>query len=59
MSDREVTVTEIKEVLRLWLRDEMGLRPIAETAGVDRQDRAPLRRGGRQPGWSARAVRSS
>lgn len=34
---REVTVIEIKEVLRLWLRDEMGLRPIAETAGVDRK----------------------
>jgi transposase len=37
VSYREVTVIEIREVLRLWLRDEMGLRPIAETAGVDRK----------------------
>ena len=28
---------EIKEVLRLWLRDDMGLRPIAEMSGVDRK----------------------
>jgi transposase len=34
---REVTVIEIKEVLRLWLRDDMGLRPIADAAGVDRK----------------------
>jgi hypothetical protein len=37
VSYREVTVIEIKEVLRLWLRDEMGLRKIAERAGVDRK----------------------
>lgn len=37
MSYREVTVIEIKEVLRLWLRDDMGLRKIAERAGVDRK----------------------
>jgi transposase len=37
VSYREVTVIEIKEVLRLWLRGDMGLRPIAETAGVDRK----------------------
>src|SRR5680860_155100 len=34
---REITVIEIKEVLRLWLQDRMGLRPIAETVGVDRK----------------------
>jgi transposase len=28
---------EIKEVLRLWLRNDMGLRKIAEMAGVDRK----------------------
>ena len=37
MSYREVTVIEIKEVLRLWLRGDMGLRKIAEHAGVDRK----------------------
>ena len=37
MSYREVTVIEIREVLRLWLRGDMGLRPIAEAAGVDRK----------------------
>lgn len=34
---REVSVIEIREVLRLWLRQDMGLRPIAEAAGVDRK----------------------
>lgn len=37
MAYREITVIEIKEVLRLWLRDEMGLRPIAEAVGLDRK----------------------
>lgn len=37
MSYREVGVIEIREVLRLWLRDDRGLRPIAELAGVDRK----------------------
>jgi hypothetical protein len=37
VSYREVTVIEIKEVLRLWLRDDMRLRPTVETAGVDRK----------------------
>jgi transposase len=37
VSFREVTVIEIKEVLRLWLRDDMGQRKIAERAGVDRK----------------------
>lgn len=37
MSYREVTVIEIKEVLRLWLRDDMGLRRIADRSGVDRK----------------------
>jgi transposase len=34
---REITVIEIKEVLRLWLANRMGLRPIAATVGVDRK----------------------
>ena len=37
MSYREVTVIETKEILRLWLRDDMGERKIAEHAGVDRK----------------------
>lgn len=37
MSYREVTVIEIREVLRLWLRDDMGLRPIADNVGCDRK----------------------
>ncbi|MDQ3431147.1 MAG: hypothetical protein M3467_02800 [Actinomycetota bacterium] len=37
MSYREVTVIEIREVLRLWLRNDMGLRPIAASAGCDRK----------------------
>ncbi len=37
MAYREVTVIEIKEVLRLWLRGAMGLRPIAEAVGADRK----------------------
>lgn len=37
MSYREVTVIEIREVLRLWLRADMGLRPIAEHVGCDRK----------------------
>lgn len=37
MSYREVGVIEIREVLRLWLRKDMGLRPIGEHAGVDRK----------------------
>jgi transposase len=34
---REVRVHEVREVLRQWLGDELGLRPIAERAGVDRK----------------------
>ncbi len=37
MSYREVTVIEIREVLRLWLWGDMGLRPIAENVGCDRK----------------------
>lgn len=37
MSYREVGVIEIREVLRLWLRNDRGLRPIADHAGVDRK----------------------
>ena len=36
MGFREVSVFEVKEVLRLWLRGE-GLRAIERLAGVDRK----------------------
>jgi DNA-binding transcriptional regulator LsrR (DeoR family) len=59
VSYREVTVIEIKEVLRLWLRDDMGLRKIAEHAGVDRKTVRRYVEAGRRPGWSAMAGWSS
>jgi transposase len=34
---REVRVHEVREVLRHWVGSELGLRPIAERAGVDRK----------------------
>jgi len=34
---REVRVHEVREVLRQWLGNGLGLRPIAERAGVDRK----------------------
>jgi hypothetical protein len=34
---REVRVHEVREVLRHWLGSELGPRPIAERAGVDRK----------------------
>ena len=37
MAFREVAVHEVREVLRQWLGDGLGLRPIAERAGVDRK----------------------
>ncbi len=37
MSFREVRVQEVREVLRQWVGSELGLRPIAERAGVDRK----------------------
>ena len=45
MAFREVRMFEVREVLRLWLRGE-GLRAIERLAGIDRQDRPALRRGG-------------
>lgn len=36
MAYREVSVTEIREVLRLWLRDE-GLRSIGKLTPQDRK----------------------
>jgi hypothetical protein len=47
-----VTVIEIKEVLRVWLRDEIGLRPIAETAGMDREIVRCLSKWRGRPNWS-------
>jgi transposase len=34
---REIAVIEIKEVLRLWLQNRQGLRPIADKVGADRK----------------------
>ena len=37
MTFREVSVIEVKEVLRRWLRNDGGVRSIASGAGVDRK----------------------
>jgi len=37
MAFREVTVVQIREVLRRWLREDEGLRSVALGAGVDRK----------------------
>jgi len=37
MAFREVSVIQVKEVLRRWLRGDEGLRSIAAGAGVDRK----------------------
>lgn len=37
MAFREVSVTQIREVLRRWIRGDDGLRSIALGAGVDRK----------------------
>ena len=37
MAFREVSVTQVREVLRRWLRDDEGLRLVAAGAGVDRK----------------------
>ena len=37
MAFREVSVVQVKEVLRRWLRGDAGLRAIADSAGVDRK----------------------
>ena len=37
MGFREVSVVEVREVLRAWLEGHHGLRKVAERAGVDRK----------------------
>ena len=37
MAFREVSVTQVREVLRRWIRGDDGLRSIALGAGVDRK----------------------
>lgn len=37
MAFREVSVVQVKEVLRRWLRGDAGLRTIADAVGVDRK----------------------
>jgi hypothetical protein len=34
---KEVSVVQVKEVLRRWLRGDEGLRRVADGAGVDRK----------------------
>ena len=41
MSYREVSVIEIREMLRLWLQG-LGLREVARLSGTDRKDDAPV-----------------
>ena len=56
---REVSVIEIREVLRAWLAGK-GLRKVAEQAGVDRKTaRSYVRTRRWRPGWSSMAVRGS
>ena len=47
MAFREVSVVQVKEALRRWLRGE-GERPIARAVGVDSQDGPALHRRGRR-----------
>jgi hypothetical protein len=37
MTFKEVSVVQVKEVLRRWLRGTEGLRRVADAAGVDRK----------------------
>ena len=37
MGFRKVSVVEVREVLRSWLEQDLGLRKVAERAGVDRK----------------------
>ena len=41
MSYREVSVIEVREILRLWLEGR-GLREVARLSGMDRKTGAPL-----------------
>ena len=50
MGFREVSVVEVREVLRAWL-EGAGLRTVADAGGGGPQDRPPLCRGG--PGGGA------
>lgn len=58
MAYREVSVFEIKEVLRLWLRGE-GYRAIDRLSGVDRKTAAAMWRPPSRPGSPATAARRS
>jgi hypothetical protein len=56
---RENTLIEIEDVLRPWLQDRMGLRPIAATASgwTARRFAASWTLASRR-GWYVRAVRA-
>ena len=54
---REVSVVEIREVLRAWLAGH-GLRTVATQAGVDRKTRVGMSRLRWPRAWTAPVVRS-
>jgi hypothetical protein len=58
MAFREVSVIEVREVLRLWLRGE-GLRSIERLVSPDRKTTAGMWRLPRLRGWCVRAASSS
>lgn len=58
MALREVSVTEIREVLRLWLAGE-GLRSIERLASLTARRSAGMCRRPRPPGWYAMAANAS
>jgi transposase len=58
MAFREVSVVEVREVLRAWLAGA-GLRMVAQQAGVDRKTARRYVAAAQEAGWSARAARRS
>jgi hypothetical protein len=57
MAYREVSVIEVKEMVRLWLAGH-SLREMTTLAGVDRKTVAATCRPRRMSGWSVRTVRA-
>lgn len=55
MAFREVSVVQIKELLRLWLKGA-GERTIAQSVGVDRKTVRRYLEGARTSGYVVRAV---
>nr|WP_231504826.1 hypothetical protein [Mycobacterium intracellulare] len=55
MSYREVSVIEVKEMLRLWL-DGRGYREVARLSGTDRKRCAGMWIGRARAGWTVMAT---